>query len=297
MLEIRNVSKYFRKVKAVDNLNFSVDDSGIFGILGPNGAGKTTILRIILGMLKPDQGEILYNGRKINEEFKNIVGYLPEERGLYQKSKVSDILKYFGKLKGIEGKSINSKIEFWLGKLEIPGAKDKIINELSKGNQQKIQFITSVLHEPEILILDELFSGFDPINQQTVRNILTEFIDNKKTIIISTHMMELAENLCSEILLINEGKKILQDDLNSLQNNEQIFNIKFSTEIESGKIQFAEIIRQINSREFDIVLNLGLTPSEFIKHITDNNLPIESFREKKITLTEIFMNAVQGERK
>ncbi|MBE2280207.1 MAG: ATP-binding cassette domain-containing protein, partial [Ignavibacteriaceae bacterium] len=201
MLQIKDIVKQYKDVTAVNGISFNVEPGKIFGLMGPNGAGKTTTIRMIMNIIEPSSGTILYNGEPVAGNIKNIVGYLPEERGLYKKSKVSEVIAYMGALKGADKRTIEKRTDEWLSKLEITGYKNKKIEELSKGNQQKIQFICSVIHDPEILVFDEPFSGFDPINQQNVKDIIMDFVKQGKIIILSTHQMDLAEKLCESIFL------------------------------------------------------------------------------------------------
>ncbi len=208
MLEIRNISKIFGAKTILHNLSFNVPKGKIYGLIGPNGAGKTTTLRIILNILPSSSGEVLFKNKKFDYDFLNSTGYLPEERGLYPKSKVKKILTYLGKLKGLSSKECENKTQYWLERLELTQYSNYLLEELSKGNQQKVQFISAILHDPEILILDEPFSGFDPVNQTIFRDIVEE-LKSEKYIILSTHLMDLAESLCDEICLIMMAIKLL----------------------------------------------------------------------------------------
>ncbi|MCZ6704070.1 MAG: ATP-binding cassette domain-containing protein, partial [Ignavibacteria bacterium] len=193
MLEVNNLVKEFQKTTAVDNISFKVEPGKIFGLLGPNGAGKTTILRTVLNIIKPTSGKVLFNDQLITADFLNRVGYLPEERGLYRKSKVIDVILYFAELKNMSRTEGVKQADSWLKRLDIFHYRNNKIEELSKGNQQKIQFIMSVIHNPQLLIFDEPFTGFDPINQQKIRELIFSFVSEGKIIILSTHQMETAE--------------------------------------------------------------------------------------------------------
>ncbi|MBI9073688.1 MAG: ATP-binding cassette domain-containing protein [Melioribacteraceae bacterium] len=295
MLEITSINKSYKSLKAVDELSLKFSHGKIYGLLGPNGAGKTTTIRIILNIIKADSGEIRYNGNSTDESFQNIVGYLPEERGLYKKSKVKDILSYFAKLKGLPSNRVSEKIDYWLTRLEIEKYKNSKLETLSKGNQQKVQFITSIIHDPKILILDEPFSGFDPMNQQTVKDVLHEFIKEGKIIIISTHLMEVAETLCSEIVLINKGKLLISENLSVLKSNESdgLFEVHFEEVIESNitAINF-EIIENLNKKIL-LKKNRNLSNAILINEL-NNFGNIISFKKVVPTLNEIFMNMVKG---
>jgi ABC-2 type transport system ATP-binding protein len=209
MLTVQNLVKRFSSVVAVNGVSFTVDSGGIFGLLGPNGAGKTTTIRMILHILEPDGGSIHYNGDLFTEETRNLLGYLPEERGLYKKSKVIDTLLYFGELRGLTRSRARERARVWLERLELSGQENRKVEEFSKGNQQKIQFIASVIHDPALIILDEPFSGLDPVNQLLFKDILLAMKQEGKAIILSTHQMDQAERLSDTLCLINRGAVVL----------------------------------------------------------------------------------------
>ncbi len=217
MLSVNNLVKSYNHTRAVDNLSFQVHPGRIFGMLGPNGAGKTTTIRAILNIIKPTSGEIFFDNKLITYEYYNMIGYLPEERGLYKRSKVIDVLIYFAGLKNIRKKDAGKLADIWLNKLNISEYREKKIEQLSKGNQQKVQLIAAVIHNPRLLILDEPFTGFDPINQQEVKNLILSFVSEGKTIILSTHLMDLAEKLCEDILLIDNGQAISSGKLSDIK--------------------------------------------------------------------------------
>lgn len=219
ILELKNICKSYTDKKAVDNLSLKIPQGVIYGVIGPNGAGKTTAIRMIMNITIPDSGEVLFKGKKIDESFKNQVGYLPEERGLYAKHKVKDVILYLAELKGKSPKEISGKIDFWLEKVDLLEYKDKKVEELSKGMAQKLQFITTIIHEPEIIILDEIFSGLDPLNMELVKDILLDLKRDGKTIIFSTHVMEQAEKLCDHICMISGGIKVLDGLMNEVKAN------------------------------------------------------------------------------
>lgn len=293
MLEVKNLVKEFKDVTAVDNISFTVKPGRIFGLLGPNGAGKTTTIRTVLNIIKPTSGEITFNGKHIGQEFFNIIGYLPEERGLYKKSKVIDVLLYFAELKNIERHKALSSIDHWLKKLGIIDYRNRKIEELSKGNQQKIQFISAVLHDPEILILDEPFSGFDPINQQQIRELITSFVDSGKYIILSTHQMETAEKMCSEIFLINKGREVCSGELAEVKRRFGGNNIKLGFE---GDAKFLENDRRVIHLDIynnyaEVQLQDSINPSEFLRSIVDK-LQLTHFSVVEPTLNKIFIDVI-----
>ena len=206
-VKLDRVRKSFRDFIAVNELSVSVRAGRVFGLLGPNGAGKTTTIRMMVNITAPDSGSIEVFGRKIDSELQNRIGYLPEERGLYRRMKVGDQLRFFAELKNVRGKMVDAKIDEWLARVKLSEWKNKRSMELSKGMQQKIQFVTAVLHDPELLILDEPFSGLDPLNAELLKEIVLDLKRNGKTIIFSTHQMEVAEKICDDICLINRSEK------------------------------------------------------------------------------------------
>jgi ABC-2 type transport system ATP-binding protein len=208
MLKLQSVTKSYADKIAVKNLSFEVQRGEIFGILGPNGAGKTSTIRMICGITLPDSGTIEFLGRPMNEELQSKIGYLPEERGLYKKMKVGDVLLYFAQLKGLSRAEAKARIEHWAKRFEAEAWLKKKVDELSKGMQQKVQFMSVLLHEPELLILDEPFSGLDPINSELMMDVILEFKEAGKTILFSTHRMEQVEKICDSIVLINNGEAI-----------------------------------------------------------------------------------------
>ena len=216
-LKVENVTKRFGDFTAVEDLSFNVRAGRVFGFLGPNGAGKTTTIRMIVGITAPDEGGIELFGERVSNKMQNRIGYLPEERGLYKKIKVLDQLRYFAALKGISQTEADKRIEFWLERMKLSEWKLKKTTDLSKGMQQKVQFISTVLHNPDLLILDEPFSGLDPLNVEFMMDVIAEFKSADKTIIFSTHLMSTAERLCNDILLINKSHKIISGSLRKVK--------------------------------------------------------------------------------
>lgn len=295
MLQIKDIVKQYKDVTAVNGISFNVEPGKIFGLMGPNGAGKTTTIRMIMNIIEPSSGSILYNGEPVAGNIKNIVGYLPEERGLYKKSKVSEVIAYMGALKGADKRIIEKRTDEWLNKLEITGYKNKKIEELSKGNQQKIQFICSVIHDPEILVFDEPFSGFDPINQQNVKDIIMDFVKQGKIIILSTHQMDLAEKLCESIFLINKGKEVCHGNIEEVKRKygNEIIKIEFSGDSQifsnDANIKTADIYN--NTAEIELVL--GVKPQDYLKMIIDK-VSVKSFSVLSPSLNKIFIDAIKG---
>ncbi|MEK7251365.1 MAG: ATP-binding cassette domain-containing protein [Bacteroidota bacterium] len=217
MLKVSNLRKDFSTIRAVDGVSFEVRRGQIFGLIGRNGAGKTTTIRMVLNILQPDIGEITYDGKKFTGEVRNIVGYLPEERGLYRKSKLLDTILYFAQLRGMDAAKATSEAERWLTRFELIPYKDKKVEELSKGNQQKVQFITSIIHDPQLVVLDEPFAGLDPVNQILFKDIFLEMKQRNKAIIFSTHQMDQAEKLSDDICLINHGRVVLNGSVRDVK--------------------------------------------------------------------------------
>jgi len=217
ILRVENIEKQYASHKALDNISISTKQGEIFGLLGPNGAGKTTLIRIINQITAPDSGKVLLNGNEITREDIAKIGYLPEERGLYKKMKVGEQALYFARLKGMSKSEAKSKLDFWFKKFDITSWTNKKVEELSKGMAQKIQFITTVLHEPKLLILDEPFSGFDPINTEIIKNEILKLKENGTSIMLSTHNMSSVEEICDSIALINKSKLVLSGSLQSVK--------------------------------------------------------------------------------
>jgi len=216
-LRVKNVTKRFGDFTAVEDLSFDVMAGRVFGFLGPNGAGKTTTIRMIVGIIVPDEGEIRIFGERFSGNLQDRIGYLPEERGLYKKMKIHDQLRYFAALKNVPQKEADKRIDFWLERMNLGEWKKKKTTDLSKGMQQKIQFIATVLHDPDLLILDEPFSGLDPINVEFLIDVIDEFKTQDRTIIFSTHLMETAERLCNDILLIDKARKVVSGSLRQIK--------------------------------------------------------------------------------
>jgi ABC-2 type transport system ATP-binding protein len=216
-LRVENITKQYGDFTAVDNLSFNIQAGRIFGFLGPNGAGKTTTIRMLVGITFPDKGRVELFGSEITPRIRDRIGYLPEERGLYKKMKVQDQLRYFAALKGVSQKEADKRIDFWLDRMELSEWKLKKTTDLSKGMSQKLQFISTMLHDPDLLILDEPFSGLDPVNVEFMKEVIAEIKSRDKTIIFSTHLMETAEKLCNDILLINKSKKVISGSLREIK--------------------------------------------------------------------------------
>jgi ABC-2 type transport system ATP-binding protein len=294
ILKVDSISKQFGSYKAVDNISFEVEEGKIFGLLGPNGAGKTTIIRMITNIIAPDNGSVKIFDKEMSSQQQNYIGYLPEERGLYKKVKVIEQLEYFGRLKGLSKSEANKRAKYWLNKLGANGWENKKIQELSKGMAQKIQFITTVMHEPKFMIFDEPFTGFDPINTELLKNIMLEMKSNGNTIILSTHQMFQVEQLCDEVFMINKGKSVLYGNLREIKKNygKNHLIIEFSgdgqfiKEIDPQKIvDFSENrveIRISDYTEAQNILKNALSGNEITKFLIDEP-----------SLNEIFIDIVE----
>jgi len=294
MLEVNNLVKEFQKTTAVDNISFKVEPGKIFGLLGPNGAGKTTILRTVLNIIKPTSGKVLFNDQLITADFLNRVGYLPEERGLYRKSKVIDVILYFAELKNMSRTEGVKQADSWLKRLDIFHYRNNKIEELSKGNQQKIQFIMSVIHNPQLLIFDEPFTGFDPINQQKIRELIFSFVSEGKIIILSTHQMETAEKLCTDIFLLDKGKEVTSGKLSHIKKEfgGNHVEIKFNGDV-SFLSSMAEVITIDTYNNYaEVHLKDIVEPSDFLKKITDK-IDISHFSVIEPTLNRIFIDLIK----
>ncbi len=294
MLIVENLTKKFKNSIAVSNLSFKVTPGKIFGLLGPNGAGKTTTIRTVLNIIKPTSGSIIFNGKPITNQFFNQIGYLPEDRGLYKKSKVIDVLKYFAELKNLSSSNAIKTAEIWLNKLNVEKYRNNKIETLSKGNQQKIQFITAVFHNPELLILDEPFTGFDPINQQEIKKLILSFVSSGKIIILSTHQMDTAEKLCDEIMLINKGVEVTNGNLGNIKKRFGGNNLKIKY---SGNGDFIYALPEVvqfekYSNYAEIQLHEEVSPSDFLKIIVDK-IQLNHFSVVEPTLNKIFIDLIK----
>ncbi len=290
-LEVKNLTKTFNGLTAVNNASFNVPEGSIFGLIGRNGAGKTTTIRMMMGIYVPDNGEVILRGTKVGQDFKNKVGYLPEERGLYKKMKVMETLLYFAELKGKKGKEIESKAEEYLQKFELLDRKQSKIEDLSKGNQQKVQFITTILHDPEFIILDEPFSGLDPINTNLLVDIISEKKEEGKVIILSTHLMDFAERLCDHIAMIDHGKIILNGQLDEIKQRFGKRNINLISEGDISFLQNHPFVEKIT--DFGNSTGIKVTDEnkiqEILKLLIEKNVKIKKFDANDISLHEIFI--------
>lgn len=292
MLSLKNLNKQYENVSAVKNISFEVNKGEIYGFLGPNGAGKTTTIRMIMGIIHPDSGSIKLDGENINLNGRKNLGYLPEDRGLYQKQKLAETINYFGLLKGLELSISKMNTNLWLKRFNLLEQSERKIEELSKGNQQKIQFILALLHNPDLLILDEPFTGLDPLNQLLLKEIIEEKANEGKTIVFSTHQMEQVERLCSNICLINNGEILIEGDLKKIRNSKKtnLVEVVFSGNLEGFNL--GNYLNDYEIKENKISGLLRVDSKEFISSI-NNYIEITSFKLKLPTLEQIFIQEVR----
>lgn len=291
-LEVKHLSKSFDSLKAVDDVSFSVPEGSVFGLIGRNGAGKTTTIRMMMNIYLPDSGEVILRGSKIGQEFKDKVGYLPEERGLYKKMKVLETLLFFAELKGKTGKDVELRAISYLDRFNLTDRKNSKLEDLSKGNQQKVQFITTILHDPEFIILDEPFAGLDPINTNILKEIILELKQREKVIIFSTHLMDFAERMCDHIAMIDEGKIILHGNLEEIKKSFGQRNVTIS---HIGDISFVKsnpIVEKFESYGNITSIRVKHTSQiqDLLKLLVEKNIKVKKFDAEDISLHQIFVD-------
>ncbi len=296
MLEVRNLKKYFATQKAVDDISFNIEKGSIFGLLGPNGAGKTTLIRMITGIFYPDEGQILLDGKKFDPANDVLgIGYMPEERGLYKKMKIGEQAVYLAQLKGLDKATALRKVKEWFIKFEMQSWWNKKIEDLSKGMSQKLQFVITVLHEPKLIILDEPFSGLDPVNANLIKDEIFALAQKGSTIIFSTHRMEQVEEICDHIILVNLGKKILDG---SVQQVKQDFKEnKFSIQLKDAPGETIhpafEVIEKKGNR-LVVRIREGYRSNDVLQYFLQQPATIEGFNEILPSLNDIFIREVEG---
>jgi ABC-2 type transport system ATP-binding protein len=297
LLEVKNLKKYFATQKAVDDISLTIEQGQIFGLLGPNGAGKTTLIRMITGIFYPDSGSIIFDGKPFdpaNDIAK--IGYMPEERGLYKKMKIGEQTLYLAQLKGLGKKEATEKIKQWFARFEMESWWNKKVEDLSKGMQQKLQFVTTVLHNPKLVILDEPFSGLDPVNSNLIKDEIFNLAKNGSTIIFSTHRMEQVEEICDHIVLVNRGQKILDGTVDQVKQDfkEDLYKIAFA---ENGiLLEDNEVFSIKDTRGDSIIVQKrdGRTNNEMLQYLLSKGILIESFNEILPSLNDIFIRQVEG---
>ena len=292
-LKLENVSKKFVGKQAVDNISFEVDKPSVFGLLGTNGAGKTTTIRMLLGIIKKDTGEITWNGKKVERKSVNF-GYLPEERGVYPKTKIYDQLMYFAKLKGMNPKDADEAIKKWAKVLKVEEYIQMTAEKLSKGNQQKIQFMTAIIHDPELIVLDEPFSGLDPVNTEILKNIIIDLVKEGKYIIMSSHQMSSIEEFCTDILILNKGKTVLKGNLKEIKEGYKANRLEISTDsnIDEYIKDFNMDIEFSKNNEYSIKIDSEEIAHQLLKKLVDDHVVVNKFEIKKPTLNDIFIEKV-----
>lgn len=294
-LAVQHVSKRFGDFTAVKDLSLTVRAGRIFGLIGPNGAGKTTTIRMIVNITAPDSGTIKFFGQDINPILQDRIGYLPEERGLYKKMKIGEQLKFFGALKNVPAAEADKLVDRWLARVELSAWKNKRAKELSKGMQQKIQFIAAVMHDPDLLILDEPFSGLDPVNVELLRDVVLELKAQGKTIIFSTHQMELAEKLCDDICMINKSEKVLDGSLRELKRsfgrNAVALRMEGGDEVLADQRLVATVDR--NSDDLEALLAPGASAQELLERLIAAGAQVTRFELVEPSLNDIFIEKVR----
>ena len=303
LISVNEVSKQYAAHKALDSVSLNIPQGSVFGLLGPNGAGKTSLIRIINRITAPDSGNVLFKGQDLSQAHIDAIGYLPEERGLYKKMQVGEQVLYLAQLKGLSKKEALKRLKMWFEKLEIENWWNKKIEELSKGMQQKVQFITTVMHDPEFLILDEPFTGFDPINANIIKNELLDLNKKGTTIMLSTHRMESVEELCSHIALINKSKKVLDGSVGDIrkQYRSNVYEVQYiggsaigiSTALWTG-FELLKNEKTSDGHCAQIKLLNGNTPNDLLQSILPQ-VDIISFKEMVPSMNDIFIQTVQGD--
>ena len=293
-VKLDRVTKKFGDFTAVKELSLTVRAGRVFGLLGPNGAGKTTTIRMIVNITAPDSGTISVFGRKIDGKLQDRIGYLPEERGLYRRMKVVDQLRFFAELKNVRRKTIEAKIDEWLARVKLAEWKNKRSMELSKGMQQKIQFVTSVLHDPDLLILDEPFSGLDPINVELLKEIVLDLKRAGKTIIFSTHQMEVAEKICDDICLLNRAEKVFEGSLRDIKRSFGRNSVAVRCEGGGGVLDDPELVSKVvrHADEAQALLAAGADAQVLLKRLLASGAVIGKFEMVEPSLNDIFITKV-----
>ena len=295
-VRVDNVSKRFGDFTAVEGLSFEVRPGRVFGFIGPNGAGKTTTIRMVVGITVPDDGHIELFGERMSAHLQDRIGYLPEERGLYKKMKIVDQLRYFAALKGVGGAEADRRIDRWLDRMKLSEWKNKKTTDLSKGMQQKIQFISTVLHDPDLLILDEPFSGLDPVNVEFMIEVMNEFKSQHKTIIFSTHLMETAERLCNDILIINKSRKVVAGSLREVKESygENLIALRMTggDSVLADRGLVAKVVQ--HSDEMEVHLAQDADPQKLLKRLVESGAVVSKYELVEPSLNDIFIQQVGG---
>lgn len=293
MLKVENVTKFYGDVKAVDNLSFTINNGEIFGLLGVNGAGKTTTFRMIMGLLTPTDGKITLNGKKLDYDLCEKIGFLTEERSLLTKLTVKEQVVYYGTLKGMKESEILKKLDYWLDRFGVSDYKERKLKELSKGNQQKIQFITSIIHEPDLLVLDEPFTGLDPINVEMFMSVIREFKDKGKMIIFSSHRMEHVEMFCEKLVILKKGKTMLSGALKEIKKEYRKKTIRINGDISLEDLKSISGVTSATKENLDIIVKIE--SDEYISdvfNVVKKARNVTKFIVEDASLNEIFLNTI-----
>ena len=294
-LKLENVSKTFGTKKVVDNISINLDKPEVFGLLGTNGAGKTTTIRMLLGIIKKDSGSITWNDNAVDRKKVNF-GYLPEERGIYPKVKIMDQLMYFAELKGMKKNDAQRSIKYWAKRLKVDEYLDMTAEKLSKGNQQKIQFLTAVIHDPELIVLDEPFSGLDPVNTEILKEVIIDLVEKGKYIIMSAHEMHTIEEFCSNVVILNKGKTVLKGNLTEIKDSYPANRVSVESNINIKNIIKENNLKIENSvdNKYLIKINSLEQAHKLLKDLVKNKVEINKFEIMKPTLNDIFIEKVGG---
>ena len=294
-LVLDRVTKRFGDFTAVDDLCLQVRPGRVFGLIGPNGAGKTTTIRMIVNITVPDSGRVELFGQQMETRLQDRIGYLPEERGLYRKMKVGEQLRFFAALKDVRGKEADQRIDRWLAKLQLSDWKNKHAKDLSKGMQQKVQFITAIIHDPDLLILDEPFSGLDPVNVDLMKQTILENKAEGKTIILSTHQMEIAEKLCDDVCMINRAKKVLDGRLREIRRSFSRNAVALQIEGGDGLLEDKSIIANVrqNGEDTEVLLTPGVDAQVLLKQLVESGAVVNKFQLAEPSLHDIFIEKVR----
>ena len=292
-LKVENVSKYFDNKLVVDNISFEINEPGVFGLLGTNGAGKTTTIRMILGIIKKDKGEITWNEKAVDRKNVNF-GYLPEERGIYPKSKIFGQLIYFAELKGMKTQEASEEIKYWMERLKIDEYQNMTAEKLSKGNQQKVQFITAILNNPELIVLDEPFSGLDPVNTELLKEVIIELVKKGKYIIMSSHQMTSIEEFCKDVVIINKGKTVLKGNLKEIKNSYQANRLEINADkdITSYINEAGMTIEKNIDNNYEIKIENEEQAHSLMKTLVVQGVKLNKFELQKPSLNDIFIEKV-----
>ncbi|HEY8397888.1 MAG TPA: ABC transporter ATP-binding protein [Flavihumibacter sp.] len=296
ILDVRNLKKYYAAHRAVDDISFTIERGSIFGLLGPNGAGKTTLLRMITGIFYPDEGQLIFDGKPFKAEQDILhIGYMPEERGLYKKMKIGEQAVYLAQLKGLSKAEALEKVKQWFEKFEMQTWWNKKVEDLSKGMGQKLQFVTTVLHEPKLIILDEPFSGLDPVNANLIKEEIYQLAKRGSTVIFSTHRMEQVEEICDQIILVNKGKKILDGKVKDVkqQFKKHLFSVQTAENVTIPPSSHFQIVKA-QGGERVLQITDGSSTNQVLEELIRKDIPILGFNEILPSLNDIFIQLVEG---